>query len=67
LNAGHLLWYPGHELLLGDVTRAEGSCVYDSKGERYVDLELRIANQDLEMFLETLSEILTESGPKDTV
>ena len=33
------LWYPGHELLLTDIVRAEGSYVYDSNGKRYVDLE----------------------------
>jgi acetylornithine aminotransferase len=34
-----LIWYPGHELLLDDVVRAEGSAVFDAAGRRYVDLE----------------------------
>ena len=34
-----LIWYPGHETLLKDVVRAEGSYLYDSKGKKYVDLE----------------------------
>jgi acetylornithine/N-succinyldiaminopimelate aminotransferase len=35
----HLIWFPGHELLLGDVVRAEGCSVYDHEGRRYLDLE----------------------------
>ncbi len=35
----HLVWYPGHELLLGDIVRAENCHLYDSRGKRYVDLE----------------------------
>jgi acetylornithine aminotransferase len=34
-----LLWYPGHELLLPDIVRAEGCHLYDSAGKRYLDLE----------------------------
>ena len=34
-----LVWYPGHELLLADVVRAENCHLYDSGGRRYVDLE----------------------------
>lgn len=35
----HLLWYPGHELLLKNIVRAENCHIYDSEGKRYVDLE----------------------------
>lgn len=35
----HLVWYPGHDLLLGDIVRAENCYVYDANGSRYVDLE----------------------------
>ncbi|UCH85409.1 MAG: aminotransferase class III-fold pyridoxal phosphate-dependent enzyme, partial [Candidatus Latescibacterota bacterium] len=35
----HLIWYPGHELLLNDIVRADNCYLYDSKGNRYVDLE----------------------------
>lgn len=35
----HLLWYPGHELLLGDVVRAENCHLFDAEGRRWVDLE----------------------------
>src|SRR5512143_409039 len=35
----HLYWYPGHELLLSDIVRAEGCHLYDAAGKRYVDLE----------------------------
>jgi len=35
----HIIWYPGHELLLTDIVRAENCYLYDSKGTRYVDLE----------------------------
>jgi acetylornithine aminotransferase len=31
--------YPGHQVLLPDVVRAEGPYLYDSGGRRYVDLE----------------------------
>jgi acetylornithine/N-succinyldiaminopimelate aminotransferase len=33
------IWYPGHELLLTDIVRAENCHLYDSRGTRYVDLE----------------------------
>jgi acetylornithine/N-succinyldiaminopimelate aminotransferase len=35
----HHIWYPGHELLLTDIVRAENCHLYDSRGNRYVDLE----------------------------
>lgn len=34
-----IFWYPGHELLLDDVVRAEGCSVFDASGRRYLDLE----------------------------
>jgi acetylornithine aminotransferase len=34
-----VLWYPGHELLLPGIVRAENCHLYDSAGRRYVDLE----------------------------
>jgi acetylornithine aminotransferase len=34
-----LVWYPGHDLLLKDIVRAENCHLYDSQGRRYVDLE----------------------------
>jgi acetylornithine aminotransferase len=37
-----LLWYPGHELLLADIVRAEGCHVFDARGRRYLDLEAGI-------------------------
>jgi acetylornithine/N-succinyldiaminopimelate aminotransferase len=38
-NESSLVWYPGHELLLHDIVRAENCHLYDSSGTRYVDLE----------------------------
>jgi len=35
----HVVWYPGHDLLLKDIVRAENCHLYDSDGKRYVDLE----------------------------
>lgn len=35
----HLLWYPGHDLLLENIVRAENCYLYDAQGKRYVDLE----------------------------
>ena len=35
----HILWYPGHDLLLKNIVRAENCYLYDSDGNRYVDLE----------------------------
>jgi acetylornithine aminotransferase len=35
----HLIWYPGHDFLLDDIVRAENCHLYDSNGQRYVDLE----------------------------
>jgi len=35
----HAIWYPGHDLLLQDIVRAENCHLYDSSGKRYVDLE----------------------------
>ncbi|MEW6524340.1 MAG: aspartate aminotransferase family protein [Bacillota bacterium] len=34
-----MLWYPGHELLLTEMVRAENCYLYDSQGKRYLDLE----------------------------
>jgi acetylornithine/N-succinyldiaminopimelate aminotransferase len=34
-----LVWYPGHELLLRDIVRAENCHLFDAAGRRYVDLE----------------------------
>ena len=33
------IWYPGHELLLPDIVRAENCTLYDAGGKRYTDLE----------------------------
>lgn len=38
-NEGSLVWYPGHELLLRDIVRADNCHLFDSAGNRYVDLE----------------------------
>jgi len=35
----HLLSYPGHDLILKDIVRAENCHLYDSQGNKYVDLE----------------------------
>lgn len=35
----YTIWYPGHDLLLEDIVRAENCHLYDSSGKRYVDLE----------------------------
>jgi acetylornithine aminotransferase len=35
----HFVWYPGHDLLLRDIVRAENCHLYDSEGKRYIDLE----------------------------
>ena len=34
-----LFWYPGHEVLLPEIVRAENAAVWDAAGRRYVDLE----------------------------
>jgi len=34
-----LVGYPGHEILLPDIVRAENCYLYDGQGKRYVDLE----------------------------
>jgi acetylornithine aminotransferase len=38
-TASHLFWYPGHELLLPDIVRAENCHLHDDAGKRYLDLE----------------------------
>jgi acetylornithine aminotransferase len=38
-NHSRLVWYPGHELILRDIVRAENCHLFDSDGTRYVDLE----------------------------
>lgn len=35
----HVIWYPGHDLLLPEIVRAENCSLYDAQGNRYVDLE----------------------------
>jgi acetylornithine aminotransferase len=39
LEVNSIIWYPGHDVLLDDVERAEGCFLYDSNGKKYVDLE----------------------------
>ncbi len=34
-----LIWYPGYELPLSDIVRAENCDLFDAAGKRYVDLE----------------------------
>jgi acetylornithine aminotransferase len=34
-----ILWYPGHELILPDIVRAEGSRLVDAAGKEYLDFE----------------------------
>jgi len=34
-----VVWYPGHDLLLRNIVRAENCHLYDCEGRRYVDLE----------------------------
>ena len=35
----NLIWYPGHELILHNIVRAEGPYVFDGTGRRWLDLE----------------------------
>jgi len=35
----HVFWYPGHELLLPNIVRAEHCYLFDADGKKYVDLE----------------------------
>ncbi len=35
----HIFWYPGYDLLLRNIVRAENCHLYDGEGKRYVDLE----------------------------
>ena len=36
---GSVYWYKGHEILIDDVVKAEGIYVWDSKRNRYIDME----------------------------
>jgi acetylornithine/N-succinyldiaminopimelate aminotransferase len=35
----HIFWYPGYDLPLTNIVRAENCYLYDAEGKRYVDLE----------------------------
>ncbi len=35
----HLIWSTGHELILNNIVRAENCDLYDSEGNKYIDLE----------------------------
>jgi len=35
----HIAWYPGHELILDEIVRAENCHVFDAGGRSYLDLE----------------------------
>lgn len=35
----HIVWSTGHDLLLNDVVKAENCDIYDSSGNKYIDLE----------------------------
>lgn len=38
-RSGRMLWYPGYEVMLRDIVRAENCSLFSSNGTRYVDLE----------------------------
>ncbi|MCP4598943.1 MAG: aspartate aminotransferase family protein [Proteobacteria bacterium] len=38
-QTSHVIWYPGYDLLIEDIARAENCYLYDSQDKRYVDLE----------------------------
>ncbi len=35
----HVFWCIGHQLILPDITKAEGSYLYDAQGRKYLDME----------------------------
>jgi CubicO group peptidase (beta-lactamase class C family) len=55
-----IIWYPGHELLLKDIVRAENCYLYDSKGKRYVDLESGFRAQAIDEY--PLGNFLSPAG-----
>ena len=64
-----LLWYPGYELQLPDIARAEGCYVYDSSGRKYLDLESGVwctsvghANPRVLRVLRTQAEQVAHTG-----
>lgn len=64
-----LLWYPGYELQLPDIVRAEGCYVYDSSGRKYLDLESGVwcasvghANPRVLQALKTQAEQVAHTG-----
>lgn len=35
----HIVWSIGHKLELEDIVNADNCCLYDTKGNKYIDLE----------------------------
>ncbi len=49
-----VLWYPGHELLLTNIVRAENCTL--------IDPALTIAEEDIDGFLDSFADVLKASG-----
>ncbi|MDZ4165485.1 MAG: aspartate aminotransferase family protein [Smithellaceae bacterium] len=60
----HLLWYPGHDLLLRDIVRAENCHLYDATGKRYVDLESGVWCTSIGQGNPRILRVLTEQSAR---
>ncbi len=58
------MWYPGQDLLLGDIVRAENCYLYDSEGAAYVDLESGVWCTSIGHGNRRLLRVLTEQAAR---
>ncbi|MEJ2627705.1 MAG: aminotransferase class III-fold pyridoxal phosphate-dependent enzyme [bacterium] len=35
----HVIWYPGYDLMVTNIVRAQNCYLYDTQGKQYLDLE----------------------------
>lgn len=60
----HLFWYPGYDLLLEDIVRAENCYLYDAEGKRYVDLEAGVWCTSIGHGNPRILEVLSEQAAR---
>ena len=63
-SLSHVIWYPGNELLLPDIVRAENCHLYDARGKKYVDLESGVWCTSIGHNHPRLIRVLTEQSAK---
>jgi acetylornithine aminotransferase len=64
VSTPHVLWYPGHELLVSEIVRAENCRLQDAQGRTYVDLESGVWCTSIGHGHPRLLQVLTEQSAR---